>query len=310
MPAQLDKPTATAPAGTSPTNKAINKGDRPLVVATNTVLCDLTQQIAADTITLKCLIDVGTDPHVYKPTPEDRKAIEQAKLLLYGGYNFEPEVIRLVQASSNTAPKLAVNELAIPNPQQFKEDGKTETDPHVFHTAANGALIAAVVSKSLTQLQPNQTTLYTANTHKVTNDLIQIDSWIKAEIATIPARQRKLVTTHDAFGYYSKAYNIPVIGALEGLSTDEKATPGRVKKLVKEIKTANVPTIFAEAAINPKLIEAVAKEAGVKVAEHKLYADGLSKQGSEGDTYQKMLRGNTKTIVEGLGGKYTPFQAK
>jgi len=170
--------------------------------------------------------------------------------------------------------------------------------------------LAAVISQNLTQLQPAQATLYAANTKKLTDELTQIDTWIKAEIATIPATQRKLVTTHDAFGYYSKAYGIPVIGALQGVSTDEKATPTRVKALVKEIEATGVPTIFAEATLNPKLIEAVANEAHVKVADRPLFADGLGETGSEGDTYQKLFLANTKTIVEGLGGTFTPFQAK
>lgn len=294
----------------SPTASSVAENEQPLVVATNTVVCDLARQIAAETINLKCLIDAGSDPHEYKPKPEDSKAIEQANLILYGGYNFEPELIRLIKASSNPAPKIAVDEIAVPTPQTFDEDGKTEIDPHVFHSAANGVKLAAVINKTLMQLKPNQAALYAANTQKVTAELTRINTWIKTEIATIPVAQRKLVTTHDAFGYYSNAYGIPVIGALQGVSTDEKATPTRVKALVNEIKATGVPTIFAEATINPKLIEAVAKEADVKVAKQDLFADGLGEQGSAGDTYQTLLLANTKTIVEGLGGSYTPFQAK
>ncbi|MBW4471311.1 MAG: zinc ABC transporter substrate-binding protein [Stenomitos rutilans HA7619-LM2] len=296
-----------------PTTQSVSpaaQSDRPLVVATNTVLCDLTQQIAADTIDLKCLIDAGSDPHEYRPKPDDLKAIERAKLILYGGYNFEPEIIRLIKANTNPAAKIAVDEVAVPTPQSFEEDGQIEPDPHVFHNAANGAQLAAVINKNLSQLQPQQATLYAANTQKVTNELTQIHAWIKAAIATIPSQQRKLVTTHDAFGYYSKAYGIPVVGALQGLSTEEKATPTRVKVLVQEITRARVPTIFAETTINPQLLEAVAKEARVKIADRALFADGLGEKGSDGDSYEKLLLANTKTIVEGLGGRYTPFQVK
>jgi manganese/iron transport system substrate-binding protein len=304
-----EAPSASPSPATSAAGAA-STGDRPLVVATSSVVCDVTRQIAADTVDLKCLVAAGADPHEYEPKPEDSKAIEQAKLVLYGGYNFEHSLIKLIKASSNAAPKVAVNEVAVPNPQQFEDDGKTETDPHVFHSAKNGAQIAAVIGKNLSQLEPNNASLYAANTKKLTDDLTQIDTWIKSEIATIPAAQRKLVTTHDAFGYYSKAYSIPVVGALQGLSTEEKPTPTRVAALVKEIKVASVPTIFAEATINPKLIEAVAKEAKVKVADQDLFADGLGEKGSEGETYQKFFIANTKTIVEGLGGTYTPFQPK
>jgi manganese/iron transport system substrate-binding protein len=303
-PSTSPSPTTSTAIGT------LSAGDRPLVVATNTVVCDLTRQIAADTVNLKCLIDPGSDLHEYVPKPDDSKAIEQAKLILYGGYNLEPQLIKLIKATANPAPKIAVDEVAVPNPQQFEEDGKTETDPHVFHSAANGALLAAVISKNLSQLEPNNASLYAANTQKVTGELTQIDTWIKSEIATIPTAQRKLVTTHDAFGYYSKAYGIPVVGALQGISTEEKPTPTRVAALVKDIKTAGVPAIFAETTINPKLIDAVAKEAKVKVADQELFADGLGEKGSPGDTYQNLLLSNTKTIVENLGGTYTPFQPK
>lgn len=305
---QANQPSDTSPAASNSTEAA--SGNGPLVVATNTTVCDLTKQIGGNTIDLKCLITPGSDPHEYKPKPEDSKAIEQAKLILYGGYNFEPELIKLIKATSNSAPKVAVDEVAVPKPQQFEEDGNTVTDPHVFHTATNGIKMAEVIDQSLAQLEPNQASVYKANTQKITSELSQIDSWIKSEIATIPAAQRKLVTTHDAFGYYSKAYGIPIEGALQGVSTEEKATPTRVKDLVKSIKGASVPTIFAEATVNPKLIEAVAKEANVKVSNRDLFADGLGEKGTEGDTYQKMLIANTQTIVEGLGGKFTPFQPK
>ncbi len=118
-----------------------------------------------------------------------------------------------------------------------------------------------------------------------------------------------MVTTHDAFGYYSKAYGIPVAGALQGLSTEEQATPKRVAELVKAIKQEGVPTIFAETTINPKLIIVVAKESKVKVSDRELFADGIGEAGSEGDTYQKFFIANTQTIVEGLGGKFTPFKS-
>ena len=292
--------------GTSPAPVASAKG--PLVVATNTVTCGLTKEIAGDTINLKCLINPGSDPHVYQPKPEDSKEIEQAKLIIYGGYNFEPGLIKLIKATSNPAPKVAVDEVAVPKPQQFEDDGKTVTDPHVWHNAQNGIAIAQTISQELGKLAPSNAAIYTSNTQKLTNEISQIDTWIKSEIATIPPKQRKLVTTHDAFGYYSKAYGIPIEGALGGISTDEAPTPARVGALSKDIKKEGVPTIFAETTINPKLIQAVAKEAKVKVSYRELFADGLGEKGTEGDTYQGMLIANTRTIVEGLGGKYSEFK--
>lgn len=304
---QSSTTNSTAPTANETNNTTDARGDRPLVVATNSVTCGLTQEIAGNTIDLKCLISAGADPHQYQPKPEDSKAIEQAKLILYAGHNFEPGLIKIIKATSNTAPKVAVDEVAVPKPQQFEEDGQTEADPHVWHNAQNGIQIAQTINQSLAELEPNQAALYADNTQKLTSELTRIDTWIKSQIATIPVAQRKLVTTHDAFGYYSKAYNLPIQGALGGISTEEKPTPTRVTELVKTIKTTGVPTIFAEATINPKLIQAVAKEANVKVSDRELFADGLGEKGTEGDTYQKMLIANTETIVEGLGGRYTAF---
>jgi manganese/iron transport system substrate-binding protein len=297
--------TSPVVATNSPTNTA--KGIK--VVATNTILCDLTKQIAGDTVDLKCLVKAGADPHIYQATPEDRKAIEDAKLVLYGGYDFEPTLVKLIKSASNSSPKVAVNEVAVPTPQKFEEDGKVESDPHVFHNAQNGVRIVETIQASLAKVAPENTEIYTKNAKAITTELTQIDGWIKSQIATIPPTSRTLVTTHDALGYYSKAYGIN-IASLEGISTEEKPTDAKVKDTVKTVEKAKVPTIFAELSINPKLIETVAKEAKVKVSEQEIFADGLGEPGSEGDTYQKMLKANTKNIVEGLGGQFTEFSAK
>ena len=299
------------------------------MVATSSVLCDLTKTVAANTIDLTCLVKAGTDPHVYEPTPEDRKAIENAQLVLYSGYDFEPSLIKLIKASSAPATKVAVGEAAVPKPlmgEYAHEHGEEHTegentegekqaeaeepDPHIWHDAKNGIQMVKVIQDNLTKAASANADLYAKNTQALTAELTQVDSWIKSQIATIPATSRKLVTTHDALGYYSAAYSIPVEGALHGISTEEKTTAARVRELTEEIKADQVPTIFAEVSANPKLIEAVAKEANVKLSDQELFADGLGEAGSEGDTYPKMLVANTKAIVEGLGGQYAAFQPK
>jgi manganese/iron transport system substrate-binding protein len=281
----------------------------PKVVVTNTVLCDLTKQIAASTIDLVCLLTPGSDAHIYKLTPADRKSMEDAKLLMYGGYDFEPELIKAIKATSNSAPKVAVHELAVPQPQQFEEDGKSTTDPHVWHNAQNGAKIAKVIETSLAKLVPAQAATYQQNTQKLTAEITQLDTWIKTQIDTIPTDNKILFTTHDALGYYSKAYGISV-AALEGISTEEKPNAARAKELVDKIKKTKVPTIYAEISVNPQLIKSVAQAAKVKVSEQEIYADGLGEANTTGETYQQMLVSNTKSIVEGLGGKYIPFTVK
>jgi len=311
-------PTPTGQDTTQPV------GDRPSVIATTSVLCDMTQQVAAETVDLTCMVAPGKDPHLYQPTPEDRKVIEQADLILYGGYDFEPALIKLVEATSNPAPKVAVHEVAVSQPimaephrhghdhEHSHDDGSTAEenapDPHVWHSAQNGIAMVETIRDHLEQIAPEHASLYNSNAQQVTSELTQIDTWIKSQIATIPPQQRKLVTTHDAMNYYSQAYGIPIEGALGGISTEEAPTAARVSELVKDIRQSSVPTIFAEATLNPRLIETVAREANVQVSDRKLFADGLGEPGTDADTYQNKLIANTRTIVEGLGGNYTPPQ--
>jgi manganese/iron transport system substrate-binding protein len=308
----------------STAQNSTDTNDRPLVVATTPIICDLAKQIAKETIELKCPIAAGEDPHVYQAKPDDRKAIDEAKLILYGGYNFDASIIKLIEASSNKADRIAVHEVAVTKPligeahehegeaheheeEKGEENAEREPDPHIWHDATNGIAMVEVITDALTKLEPNNAESYKNNATKIIAELNKIDSWIETEIATIPAKGRKLITTHDALGYFANAYGLEIEGALQGLSTEQTATAARVGELVKEVKKANVPTIFAETTANPKLIAAVAKEAKVKLSERDLYADGLGEAGSDGDTYQKMLISNTETIVEGLGGKSTPL---
>jgi manganese/iron transport system substrate-binding protein len=293
----------------TPPRTANSANPTPKVVVTNTILCDLTRQIAAQTIDLVCLLTPGSDAHIYKLTPAARQAIEDSNLILYGGYNFEPELTKAITATANPAPKVAVDELAVPQPQQFAENGTRTIDPHVWHNAQNGVKIARVIKAHLERLVPARAATYQQNTKKLTAEITRIDTWIKAQIETIPAANKVLVTTHDALGYYATAYKIPV-EALEGLSTEDKPNAARARELVDKIRKTQVPTIYAELTLNPQLIKTVAREAQVKLSAQAIYADGLGEVNSPGGTYQQMLISNTKAIVEGLGGKYTPFVNK
>jgi ABC-type Zn uptake system ZnuABC Zn-binding protein ZnuA len=292
----------------SQTNQ-INKVNKnlPRVVATTSVLCDLTKQVAGDTINLTCLISPGVDPHIYRPQLADQQAIKQAKLVFYCGYNLEPGLSKIVKA---TKSKIAVCQSAVPKPQQFVRKGKKIVDPHLWHNAKNTIKMVEVINSKLVKLSPSNAKFYRSNTRKISNELTQLDSWVKLTIASIPNKQRKLVTTHDAMGYYVKAYGLSYAGALKGINTDTKLTDVRVENLVKDIEKAKVPTIFAERTINPNAIESIAKQVNVKVAKRDLYTDGLGELGSDGETYQKMMVANTRTIVEGLGGTYLKFEPK
>lgn len=280
------------------------------VVATTSVLCDLTKQIADTTINLTCLIPPGVDPHVYRPKPEDKAAIEQANLILYNGYNLEPGLIRIIKSTKKSTLKIAVGQLAVPQPRQFLENGKKVSDPHIWHDAKNTIRMVDIISNSLEKLEPTNATAYNIKKKKITNELIQLNRWIKSRIASIPPKEKKLVTTHNAFAYYAKAYGISLAGTLEGLNTEQRPTSARVKSLAQGIKKAKLPTVFAETTTDANLIQSIARNASAKISHRKLYADDIGEPGSEGESYQKMMVANTRTIVEGLGGTYLLFDPK
>ncbi len=291
---------------TSKNQKGSGAQDKPKVVSTSTMITDWTEQVAGDEIQLKGLLKPGADPHVYEPVPADSQALEEADLILYNGYNLEPGLIKLMKSAGVKAKKLAVGEVV--QPLDFNYKGRRQPDPHVWGDAKNAIAMVNAIRDQLISLSPEDREKFTNNAARLTEELKRVDGWIGEQIQTIPENQRKLVTTHDAFQYYSRAYGIPVAGTLIGISTEEQPSAQTVKSLSDAVKKTGVRSIFAETTINPALIKTVAEEAGVKIALRPLYSDSIGAPGSEGDTYVKMLVANTRTIVEALGGKYTAFE--
>jgi manganese/iron transport system substrate-binding protein len=291
-------------------------------------------------------LESGVDPHTYEPTPSDRKSLEDADLVMYTGYEYEPDLIQIIAATNTPAPKVAVVEEAVPDPIMGKghshgdeEDahGHSETgaeapteqhagepeehseqhasevedhaksglvpDPHVWHNPQAGISMAEVVSDQLAQIAPENGTLYAQNTETLTNELTELDVWIREQVATVPESARKLVTTHDSFRYFAQAYGFEVGGTISGLSTDERPSAARVAALVDIVKDAEVPAIFAEGTTNRQSIDAIARDANVKVAEQVLFVEGPGGEETSAKNYQMMLVTNTCTIVNALYGQ-------
>lgn len=283
-------------------------GDRLVVVSTSTIITDWTKRIAGDEVEVVGILDPGTDPHIYEPVPADTKAMEDADLILYNGYNLEPGLIRLIESAGANAETLAVGETVPPLSLENRET--PEPDPHVWGSAENAVVMAEAIRDALIELDPSLEATVTENTEAYVAELRSLHGWIETQTATIPENQRRLVTTHDAFQYYANAYGLDVTGTLIGISTEEQPSAQTVRQLVETVRQLQVPAIFAESTINPELIATVAAEAGVRLADEELYSDSIGTPGSEGDSYVKMLVSNTAVIVENLGGQYQPFEVK
>ena len=279
--------------------------DKPQVVSTSTIIADLTQKVGGDEIEHQGILQPGADPHVYEPTPKDSVALENADLILYNGFNLEPGLIKMINSVGGNATKFAVGEVV--EPLDFEYQGQKEPDPHVWGDAENAIVMTEAIRDRLIELSPEDEAEFTANAAELIAKLERVDSWISEQIETIPENQRKLVTTHDAFQYFTNAYGLEMAGTLIGISTEEQPSAQTVKNLSNAIQQLEIPAIFAETTINPQLIRTVAEEAGVSLAPEELYSDSLGAPGSSGDSYLKMLQANTKSIVESLGGDFQAF---
>lgn len=289
---------------TNPNSDSSGADDAPEVVATSTILADLTEQIGESEIQLTSILEPGADPHVYEPVPADTVALERADLILYNGYNLEPGLIRLMNSAGVDAEKVAVGEVASP----LEVEGQSTPDPHVWGDVQNVILMVNAIRDALIEVSEGDRPLFEQNAADLVAELERLDTWIAEQIATIPPENRRLVTTHDAFQYYARAYSLDVIGTLIGISTEEQPSAQTVQRLVESVRATGVPTIFAETTINPALIQTVAEEARVELSPQQLYSDSIGAPGGDGDSYIKMMVSNTRAIVEALGGNYTPFE--
>lgn len=166
--------------------------------------------------------------------------------------------------------------------------------------------MVSTLRRSLSQVQPQSQFQYIDRAKALSSELKRLDEWIKAQVKTIPDNRRTLITTHDALGYFVDAYGLKLQSALGALSTEERPSAQQIKIVVDSIRQSGVKTVFAETTSNSRLIETMAREANVKVAEKSLFVDSLGEPGGEADSYQKMMRYNTCVIVNGLGGNCQP----
>lgn len=278
------------------------------VVATYSILGDLVQNVAGDSAEVTTLVGPDGDAHTFEPTPKDGVALVDADVIFENGVNFETWLDKLHKSSKSRAKRVVVTEgLQLREGECHHKDHKPgekhehEDDPHVWHDVKNAIHMVGVIRDALAEADPPNADKYKANAEKYLTTLEALDAWVVEKVATLPKQNRKLVTSHDTFGYFAERHGFDVVGTLLASVSTEASdpSPATFAKLVESVKAAKVPAIFAENVHNPKLMQRLAKEAGVKLAPP-LFTDALGKPGSEGDTYEKMVRHNVTAIVEAL----------
>ena len=274
-------------------------GNKLKVVATFSVLGDFVQNVGGDRIELTTLAKPGVDTHTYEPTPADSAALADARLVFENGLGFERWLDKLYTASDSKAVRVVVTKSIQPR-ILTEDDEQGETDPHAWHSVSNAISMVEAIREALVQADPANAPAYQANAQAYLEQLQELNKWIGQQVGTLPAERRKLVTTHDTFGYFAEQYGFEILGTLLPTST-EGASPSaqEIAALVEKVKAAGVPAVFSENVSSNALLKQVADEAGVKVIVS-LYTDALGEPGSQGDTYLRMERFNVATLVEAL----------
>lgn len=265
-------------------------------VASFTVLADIAKQIGGPHVHVSSLVGPNGDPHVYEPTPHDAAALAQAELIFVNGLGLEGWIDRLIRASGTRGTVVVASDgIAI---LQRTKDGRQVPDPHVWNSAANGAIYAANIAKALIAADPADAADYRANDIRYEAELRDLDAWAHREVEAIPADERKIITSHDAFGYMGAAYAIE-FRAPVGFSTEAEPSASTVAALIDQIKRDNIRAVFLENATDPRLVEQIAAATGVRLG-GTLYAEALSPPDGPAPSYAAMFRYDIETLVNGM----------
>ncbi|MGB3328967.1 MAG: zinc ABC transporter substrate-binding protein, partial [Thermomicrobiales bacterium] len=287
------------------------------VVATFSILGDWLHEIAGDVIDLSTIVPAGGDTHGFDPAPEQVASLADAHLIFEIGLGFETWLDDMVSASGTSATRIVVSDgitlRTLTSGEEHAHDHEGDhshdhgsTDPHIWGNVQDAITACGTIANALGQGDLDLRSTFQMGHDAYVEKLGKLDAWVKAQIGTVPADERHIATSHDALGYYTDAYGITIVGTISGLSTQEaEPSAQQIAALVDEIKAANVKAIFPETIENPQLLEAVAKEAGVKVGAA-LFTDALGEPGSNGDTYVKMITWNTTALVAGMLGQDAP----
>jgi len=278
----------------------VQAADKLKAVASFSILGDMLRQVGGDRVEVITLVGPDGDAHVYQPTPTDAKRLSEAKVLVINGLGFEGWISRLEQSSGFKGLVVTASK-GVKARQMTEEEGgraKRSADPHAWQNLANGRLYAENIRDGLIQADPEGRATYEANATKFIAAIETLEQQVKAAIEKVPPAKRKIITSHDAFGYFGAAYGIQFI-APQGVSTESEASAKDVAKIIRQIKAEKIPAVFLENFSDPRLLEQISRETGAKIGGY-LYSDALSEASGPAPTYLEMFRHNVKTLTATL----------
>ncbi|WP_213773102.1 metal ABC transporter substrate-binding protein [Bradyrhizobium sp. dw_78] len=262
------------------------------VVASFSILGDFVRNIGGDRVDVTTLVGPDGDVHVYTPAPADAKSVADAQLVVINGLGLEGWLPRLVQSSGGKAVMVTATKGITP-----RRIG-SEADPHAWQSVVNARIYVRNISEALVAADPADALFFRANEQRYDEQLDELDREVRATVEQIPAERRKVISTHDAFGYFAAEYGIEFIAPL-GVSTESEPSARDIAAIVSQIKAGKIPAVFFENISDPRLMRQISAETGVKIG-GTLYSDSLSGEKGDAPTYIDMVRHNIKALMSAL----------
>jgi zinc/manganese transport system substrate-binding protein len=278
--------------------------DKVRVLATFSILGDFVKNVGGDRVEVATLVGPNSDAHVYSPAPADAKKIVAAKVVITNGLGFEGWMGRLVKASGTKAAPVVATKGIKARQQAAQGHGHSHghshgtIDAHAWQSIANAKIYVANIRAALIAADPAGKAAYEANAAAYLEKLDVLDKEVREAVAAIPKDRRRIITSHDAFGYFQDAYGIAFI-APQGVSTESEASARDVARIISQIKKQKIPAVFLENVTDPRLVQRIAAESGAKIG-GKLYSDALTDEKGDAPTYIDMMRFNLKQLVPAL----------
>ena len=264
------------------------------VVASFSIVGDFAREVGGERIALTTLVGPDGDSHVYRPTPDDVRRVAEASLVIINGLGLEGWLPRLVSAAGNHARIVTATDGIAPR----RPAGGHDVDPHAWQSVPNARVYVANIRDALMAADPAGAAIYRANAEAYLARLDELDREVRAAVARIPASRRRVISTHDAFGYFADAYGIAFI-APQGVSTDSEVSARDLAAIVRQVRAEAVPAVFLENISDPRLMRQIAAETGARIG-GTLYSDSLTAENGAAPTYIDLVRHNIKALTDAL----------